>query len=304
MKHAPILAPAPVLALLLAPVLALVSAALPACGNLPLIPAQPADHWSGEVASFDGLPLAVEARGRGTPALVFVHGWMCRASYWEPQLAAFAPSHRVVALDLAGHGASGHERERWDIPTLARDVQAVVEQLDLHEVILVGHSMGGPVSLVAAAAMPERVIGVIGVDTLHDVEYEWDPEFMASFMDSMEADFASTMQGFIGAMFSDPELTLAQRLSADMLEANQRVGMGLMRSYESLDMSALLGASPVPVICINAAEPNPTRRDTNRKYLVSFDVVIMEDVGHFLMMEVPEKFNEQLLATIARFRQR
>ena len=56
------------------------------------------------------------------------------------------------------------------------DVQAVVEQLGLERVILVGHSMGGPIALEAAPELADRVLGVIGVDALHNADQEWPPE--------------------------------------------------------------------------------------------------------------------------------
>src|SRR5262245_40716305 len=98
----------------------------------------------------DGVELAYEEEGAGTPALVFVHGWCGDRAFWRGTLDAFAATNHVVALDLAGHGASGAGRERWTLEELAGDVVAVVEALPDERVILVGHSMGAPVSLLAA----------------------------------------------------------------------------------------------------------------------------------------------------------
>lgn len=60
-----------------------------------------------DVRSADGLPVRYEVLGDGTPALVFVHGWSCDRRYWDGQVGYFADRHRVVAIDLAGHGESG-----------------------------------------------------------------------------------------------------------------------------------------------------------------------------------------------------
>jgi pimeloyl-ACP methyl ester carboxylesterase len=85
---------------------------------------------------------------------VFVHCWACDRTYWREQVDVFAADHQVVTLDLAGHGESGAGRETWTVKGLAGDVQAVVEALDLERVILIGHSMGGPVSRRHAAYAP------------------------------------------------------------------------------------------------------------------------------------------------------
>ena len=95
--------------------------------------------------SADDIPVAFEANGSGTPAIVFVHGWSCDRSYWEAQIEDFAWRHRVVAVDLTGHGASGVGRPAWTMPAYGNDVVAVLERLDVPDAVLIGHSMGGDV---------------------------------------------------------------------------------------------------------------------------------------------------------------
>src|SRR5262245_59091744 len=97
------------------------------------------------VRAEDGLGIVCEARGQGDTALVFLHGWCGGREYWKHQVDAFAADYRVVALDQAGHGESGKDRKAWTAGALAGDVEAVVKALGLKRVILVGHSMGGPV---------------------------------------------------------------------------------------------------------------------------------------------------------------
>ncbi|HWC19104.1 MAG TPA: alpha/beta hydrolase, partial [Terriglobales bacterium] len=101
------------------------------------------------VRAEDGLNLVCEVRGQGDTALVFLHGWGGDRQYWKHQVGVFAADYRVVALDQAGHGESGKGRKAWTADGLAGDVEAVVKALGLKRVILVGHSMGGPVALLA-----------------------------------------------------------------------------------------------------------------------------------------------------------
>jgi pimeloyl-ACP methyl ester carboxylesterase len=125
---------------------------------------------AGIVDSADGIPISYRVRGEGKPAVVFVHGWTAHQGNWEYQVKHFAESHTVVTLDLGGHGESGRGRASWIVPAFGEDVAAVVTELDLDEVVLVGHSLGGPVVVAAAALIPERIIGVVGVDTLKNAE--------------------------------------------------------------------------------------------------------------------------------------
>ncbi|MFC2038592.1 alpha/beta fold hydrolase, partial [Chloroflexota bacterium] len=122
------------------------------------------------VNSADGVSIAYSVSGSGSPPLVFVHGWCCDKNYWDPQLSHFSQNHKVVAIDLAGHGDSGLERDEWSMSAFGEDVAAVIRELDIEQVILIGHSMGGPVIIEAAQIVPERIAGLIGVDTFQDID--------------------------------------------------------------------------------------------------------------------------------------
>ena len=127
--------------------------------------------WPHVVKSADGVPISYEVYGSGEPTLVFVHGWNCDARYWREQIPFFSKKHRVVVLDLAGHGHSGLSRTKYTMAAFGEDVKAAAETAGAGRVILIGHSMGGSVIAEAARLMPARVIGLIGVDTLENVEY-------------------------------------------------------------------------------------------------------------------------------------
>ena len=132
-------------------------------------------HATAQVASetrstksADGVLITYEVHGTGPTTLVFVHGWSCDRTYWRSQLDAFIRDYQVVTIDLAGHGASGATRTDWSIRRFADDVASVIRAVDARNVITIGHSLGGPVALETALLMPDRVTGVIGVDTFLD----------------------------------------------------------------------------------------------------------------------------------------
>src|SRR5262245_60797096 len=152
------------------------------------------------VRADDGLDLVCEVRGQGDTALVFLHGWCGDRAYWKHQVDAFAADYRVVTLDQAGHGESGKDRKAWSVSGLAGDVEAVVKALGLKRVILVGHSMGGPVALLAARRMPGTIVAVVGVDTLQNAEFEPPEEVRKTFMEAFEKDFKGTMRAGLAGM--------------------------------------------------------------------------------------------------------
>ncbi|QEC48712.1 alpha/beta fold hydrolase [Baekduia soli] len=100
------------------------------------------------------LPPAVELNvldiGSG-PVVVLLHGWAMSLEAFDRQLAAFAGDHRVVAVDLRGHGASPKPWGTVHYADHAADVIAVLERLDLRDVALVGWSMGGAIGAYLAA---------------------------------------------------------------------------------------------------------------------------------------------------------
>jgi sigma-B regulation protein RsbQ len=281
-----------------------------ACGGSPQDaspPAAPAGPPAGPgiATAPDGVSIAYTVFGKGSPALVFIHGWMCDQTYWAAQEASFSETHTVVTIDLAGHGKSGMEREGWPLMALGADVEAVVEALDLDRVILVGHSMGGPVVLEAARLMPDRVIGVVGVDTLQDADFKYDPEEVAPLLAEFESDFPSTCRGLVASMFpegADP--VLVERIAADMSAGPPEIGIALLRGYIENDAVATFTAVPaaIPIRCINSTM-HATNVEGNRAYHEDFDVVTMDGVGHFLMIERPQEFNavlEQVVAAISQ----
>ncbi len=241
--------------------------------------------------SFDGLELAYDVSGDADPTLVFVHGWSCERGQWRSQVAIFDDEYRTVAIDLAGHGESGRARDEWTMPLLARDVEAVVRSIP-GPVVLIGHSMGGPVCCLAAARLGTRVVGVVGVDTLHNVEQVMTADAMAGAIDSLERDFLGASERFVRQMFPrDADTAVVESVIDDAHRATPAVGIALMRSFVGFSLKDALANCPAPVYCINASE---TDISVNRKYAPSFDAVEVSGVGHYLMLEKPHEFNRHL----------
>ena len=257
------------------------------------------------VRAADGLTLVCDVCGKGDTALVFLHGWCGDRGYWNLQAEAFAKDYRIVALDQAGHGESGKDRKDWTVSSLAGDVEAVVKALDLKRVILLGHSMGGPVALMAAKRLPGKVVLVVGVDTLHNAEAKMSKEaakkFVAMFADDFKGTLRMGMPGLVGEK-ADPKLVtwLTNRAEAQ----DQQMALGLMRDMQALDLKVLLKDAGVPVRCINSGGGYKffTKTDVavNKKY-ADYDAVIIDAVGHYPMLEKPAEFNEKLRGVLKPF---
>jgi pimeloyl-ACP methyl ester carboxylesterase len=254
---------------------------------------------NGTVKSQDGIALSYTVQGKGEPAIVFVHCWCCDKSYWKDQIPYFEKKHTVVAIDLAGHGDSGLGRADWTVESFAADVAAVVKALKLKRVILVGHSMGGPVSLEAARLVPDRVIGVIGVDTFQDFGETFAEEQQKQWLAAFQANFTGVTDQFVRSMFAaGADTALVDRIAADMASSPPEVGIGAMKNMLRYDPAPAVGEIKVPIRGINA-DKWPTNVDGNKKLAASFDVKFMPGRGHFVQLEDPATFNRLLDETIA-----
>jgi pimeloyl-ACP methyl ester carboxylesterase len=249
-----------------------------------------------------GVHIQYRVYGRGEPLVVLVHGWSCDSNYWAAQVADLKTRYTVATVDLAGHGGSGANRSDWSMAAFGADVAAVVEALKDHpKVVLVGHSMGGPVAVEGARRIGARVVGVIGVDTLKNVGL---PQPGAAETEqrlaAFEQDFIGSTRAMVQAsMFtprSDP--VLVRRIVDDMSQAPPAVAIPAIRQLNAWDSVAALNALPVPVVVINSDLGGATDEARIRKLAPRFSVVTVAGLGHFLMMEDPARFNPILDAQI------
>ena len=242
-------------------------------------------------ASKDGIPIAYEVRGAGAPALVFVHGWSCDRRYWRGQLPHFGRRFKSVAVDLAGHGESGVGRDDWTMAAFGDDVAAVVAGLGLERVVLIGHSMGGDVVVEAARRLPGRVAGLIWVDVYSRLEQPRTSEQHQAFIAPFHANFAEATRSFVRRMFgSAADPVLVEEVVADMSSAPPAVALATIESARRFDreIPRALSELNLPIVAINP-DARPTDVESLGRH--GIDVLIMSGVGHFLMMEDPERFN-------------
>ena len=257
----------------------------------------------GVVPSADGTPIAFEVHGRGEPTLVLVHGWSCDARYWREQLSHFAARHRVVTVDLAGHGHSGTGRENYTMSAFGEDVRAVADVVGSDRLILVGHSMGGLVVAEAARLLPGRVLGLIAVDALHDLDYPVTEEQAAGMIAPLEADFPVACRQFAASMIRpDTGVELGEWIMADMAAAPRNVALSAMREYMGEWItgagSAIFEELPLPVVAV-CADLWPVDAEANRRSMHSFEAIVLEGTDHFLMLGAAEEFNQALMEAIA-----
>ena len=249
----------------------------------------------------DGIRIAYQVHGDKKQAIVFVHGWSCDRTYWKEQIEPFAENYHVVTIDLGGHGESGLGRRSWTMEAFGADVTSVVKKLGLKNAILVGHSMGGCVAAEASRQLPHgAVAGIVIVDQYKQLHTPSTPEEIEAFASRLEMNFADSTASFVRRIFgSGSDSSLIDRVAKDMSSAPPSVALEAFRStwrYSS-QITETLKELKLPVIAINS-DNRPTDITSMERYGVQ--VMIMPNVGHFLMMEDPGAFNLLLKTAIQK----
>ena len=263
--------------------------------------AEPAEGAPRIAIGADGVHVQYHVYGQSEPALVFIHGWSCDSNYWREQVPLFKQKYTIITVDLAGHGGTDSNRTDWSMARYGQDVATAVAAVPNQQLILVGHSMGGPVALEAARLLKKRVIGIIGVDTFKSIG---GPIPTTAQLDAIvkpfEANFIGHTRDVVSKYFFAPggNAQLAQKVAYDMSLSPPQVAIPSMRAVMSYDYAAPLKEIEAPIVAINSDLGEPMNELRIRKVLPRFRAVVIPGDGHFLMMEDPARFNPALEAEV------
>jgi len=245
-------------------------------------------------ATRDGVKLSYLDTGLGEPALLFIHGWCCNHGMWGDQTKAFSSRHRVIAVDLRGMGESDAPDQDYDIAGFADDVRWLIDQIPLERPVLIGHSMGGVITLNLLRRYPDLARAAVFVDAgIMPFPDQFQP-LVAQMIEGLKSPgHKDVATNFVKQFLFRPESPTALRdeVAEAMARAPQRVMHTALAS--SLDpKNCPPGALPVPSSFVRAASLPMTEDQIADRY-PGLEVTTM-DAGHFVHMEKPEEFNEIL----------
>ena len=203
----------------------------------------------------------------------------------------------MVLIDLAGHGRSGSKRENYTMKSFGQDVFAVVEKIGAEKVVLIGHSMGALVIAHAARLMPKKVIGLVAVDDLQNVEYPLGEEQFKEMTAPFKEDFKKGVRGFVTGMVCSDKSKVNEWVINDMSSADPRVALNAMNGslvgYMTGDVSSLFDKLDTRVVAVNS-DLWPTDVAANRRHIKDFELIVLPGLDHFMMLKAPERFNPAL----------
>ncbi len=239
--------------------------------------------------------LAYDVRGSGKPAFVFVHGWTCDRSFFAAQAKHFARRHRVVSLDLRGHGESDKPVGAYSISAYVDDIAFLIQALRLGKVVAVGHSMGGIAVLELAAAHPDKVAAIVMVDP---APFVFPPELKAgveAMVAAIEAGNQEPRRQFIAnnLFLKTSDKRLVKQVLKVMMAAPSHIAAAAMKGILAFNGQAAAARCKVSALHLAATPPlNPPHLMS--QWLPTVVNGWTVGAGHFNMMEVPDQVNSMI----------
>jgi pimeloyl-ACP methyl ester carboxylesterase len=260
-------------------------------------------RWAAPPSKFveaAGMRVHVRERGAG-PALLLLHGASSSLFAWEACAAELAADHRVISLDLPGHGLTGpHPRDRYGAHDMADVVDKVVDALDVGRFSLAGNSMGGHVALAYALDHPGRVERLILVDSAGLPREEPRPFAfrIASLPVLGEIVRWITPRAIVAAsvrdVYGDPskvtEARIDQVYDLVLRQGNRRATRIRMTAPEDDEVAQRLGELHLPVLILWGSRDRwilPKYGERLREAIAGAKLVVLDGLGHVPMEEDP-----------------
>ena len=241
-----------------------------------------------------------EVYGRGQP-VILLHGWLGSWGLWQETMAYLGRYYRTYALDFWGFGESGKKRETYAVQDFVSLVDQFMESLGIASAPLVGHSMGGTVSLSVALQYPERVskVAVIGSPIVGS-SLAW-PLKLAGIR-AIAFMLFNAMWAFRGAMrvaspFISRDPRFSDMMDKDLSRTTLESFLLSIASLHRTDLSPVLSEINIPSMGMYGDLDNIVNPHQWKPMLAgipSARIERFENAGHFIMLDEPDIFSQKL----------
>jgi pimeloyl-ACP methyl ester carboxylesterase len=246
--------------------------------------------------SADGVHIAYDDIGAGDKPFILVHGWCCDRSTMAPLASHLAETYRrrVINLDLRGFGGSDKPTGPYRSDDFVSDILSVAREAGINNAVLIGHSMGGRVSLALSQrdpAFPEALI-------LLDSAIVEAPDYVATRRAQLDQpDWHESLRARMGRMFLEPDHSPArEQILSRAASIPQEVAIAALEAADEIDTAAALRDCQRPVLYIGASSPRETQSTLHG---LNRDLVYAQVArsGHFVQLDAPHEVE----ASIDRF---
>jgi pimeloyl-ACP methyl ester carboxylesterase len=248
-------------------------------------------------ADLDGVRLFFERAGSGEPELLFVHGWCCDHTAFQPQFDHFAPAHSVTALDLRGCGRSDVPEDGYEIPNLADDLVRFCAELGIDKPVVAGHSLGGMIAVELAARHPSVPRALVLVDPGPIDPLPSTVKLFSALAEQLEGPSGEDVRRVYVQDMGARDEELARWIADVMCAVPLPIAAAVIRAVNTWNGVGALALCNVPTLLLRSTlgvNPDAVRL---RAIKPDLEVGITVGAGHFHQLEVPEQVN----AMIERF---
>jgi 3-oxoadipate enol-lactonase len=254
----------------------------------------------------NGVTLAYRDEGTGSP-LVLIHGFCGSSAYWHKVMSELAKQYRVIAPDLRGHGGSAVPDETYTMERMADDLAQLLEELAIPRAAMLGHSLGGYVTLAFAEKYPDKLAGF---GLVHSTAFPDDEKGRENRQKGMDSIRQHGIEPFIKALV--PKLFAPEHLERmpDEVRLAKTIGLAtdpagavhtLQGMKERPDRNHVLKNTGLPVLLVAGERDQiipPERTFSVEAPHVTRELI--RNAGHMGMLETPD----ELIDVILRFAER
>ncbi|KTC02999.1 MULTISPECIES: alpha/beta fold hydrolase [Pseudomonas] len=266
----------------------------------------------------DGKTLHYSDQGTG-PVVVLGHSYLWDKAMWSAQIDTLASQYRVIVPDLWGHGdSSGFPEGTRNLDDLARHALALLDHLNIERCSIVGLSVGGMWGAIAALLAPERITGLVLMDTYLGKETEAKKAYYFSLLDKLEevGTFPEPLLDIVVPIFFRPGIdpqspvytsfraALAGMNTEQLRQSVVPLGRMIFGRDDRLGLIEQLNADTTLVMCGDADIPRPPEETCEMASLIGCPYVLVPEAGHIASLENPDFVSGALMTFLARVNQK
>lgn len=253
--------------------------------------------------SANGITVCFDDFGRGQIPLIFIHGFPFDKSAWLPQLTALKSTHRVIAYDIRGFGATSAGKQKESIRLFADDLIKFLDQMGIPKAVVCGLSMGGYIVLNAVERYPDRFEALILSDTQAIADAPKVKEKRLETIEQIKKEGTTAFtEGFVQKVFCAESLEnkkeLVENVKKIMLSTPQQTIISTLTALaERPNMSDSLRKIEIPTLIICGKEDTvtpPTESEFLHIHIKNSVLQLIEKAGHLANLEQPDVFNKSI----------
>ncbi|KUH39062.1 MULTISPECIES: alpha/beta fold hydrolase [Streptomyces] len=259
----------------------------------------------------------VTVTGRpGAPVLMLAHGFGCDQNMWRLVAPELAEHFQVVLFDYVGSGRSvlsAWSEERYaSLDGYARDVVEICEELDLHDVVFVGHSVSAMIGVLAAAAAPERIgsLVMVGPSPCYIDDDDYRGGFSAADIDelleSLEANYLGWSAAMAPVIMGNPDRPeLGEELANSFCATDPEIARVFARTTFLSDSRDDLRTVSVPTLVLECSQDAIAPREVGAYVHAAIDgstLVTLDATGHCPQLSAPEVTTEAIVDFVRTLR--